>query len=91
MLPPAMLPPPMPTLHPVLAEMADLEWRIAYPGGAPSEPVSAESMQAWLDARQAEGSELVWRSDWPEWIPARDVFPEHFTGLDFTGLDSFSG
>jgi hypothetical protein len=82
---PAMPPAPMPTLHPVLAEMPDLEWRIAYPGGEPSEAVSAESMQAWLDARQAEGSELVWRSDWPEWIPARDVFPDQFAETDSFG------
>jgi hypothetical protein len=33
-------------------------------------------MQAWLDAGQAEGTEVVWRSDWPEWRPARDVFPD---------------
>lgn len=65
-----------PALHPVLAERPDLQWCIAFPGGEPTEPLPAESMQAWLDAGQAEGTEVVWRSDWPEWRPARDVFPD---------------
>ena len=65
-----------PTLHPVLAERPDLQWCIAFPGGEPTEPLPAESMQAWLDAGEAEGTEVVWRSDWPEWRPARDVFPD---------------
>lgn len=66
--------PPAPALHPVLAERPDLTWCIAFPGGEPTEPLPAESMQAWLDSGQAEGHEVVWRSDWPEWRPARDVF-----------------
>ena len=74
--PPAPLAPPPPTLHPALAERPDLRWCIAFPGGEPTEPLSAESMQAWLDSGQVAGNEVVWRSDWPEWRPARDVFPD---------------
>jgi len=74
--PPAAPAPPLPTLHPALAEQPDLEWCIAFPGGEPTEPLSAESMQAWLDSGQVTGTEVVWRSDWPEWRPARDVFPD---------------
>jgi len=69
-------PPPQPVLHPVLAERPDLTWCIAFPGGDPTEPLSAESMQAWLESGQVEGGEVVWRSDWPEWRPAREVFPD---------------
>jgi hypothetical protein len=65
-------------LHPILAERADLAWRIAYPGGEPSEPVDAATMQEWLGGGQAEGTELVWRADWAEWIPVRQAFPEFF-------------
>ena len=65
-----------PALHPMLAERPDLQWCIAFPGAEPTEPLPAESMQAWLDSGQAEGTEVVWRSDWPEWRPARDVFPD---------------
>ncbi|MFM8892797.1 MAG: hypothetical protein ACKOTB_14480 [Planctomycetia bacterium] len=64
----------------VLLERADLTWCIAYPGGAPSEPCDAATMHDWLAGGQADGSELVWRADWPEWLPVRDVFPEFFPG-----------
>ena len=66
------------TLHAAIADRPDLSWRIAYPGGEASEPVDASTMQDWLAGGQAEGSELVWRADWAEWRPVRDVFPEFF-------------
>jgi hypothetical protein len=66
------------TLHPVIAERVDQPWRIAYPGGEPSEPVDAATMQEWLAGGQAEGTELVWRADWPEWMPVQQAFPEFF-------------
>ena len=65
-------------LHPAIADRPDLSWRIAYPGGEPSEPVDAATMQDWLAGGQAEGTELVWRADWAEWLPVRGVFPEFF-------------
>lgn len=65
-------------LHAAIADRPDLSWRIAYPGGEASEPVDAATMQEWLTGGQAEGSELVWRADWPEWLPVRGVFPEFF-------------
>ena len=64
--------------HPAIADRPDLSWRIAYPGGEPSEPVDAVTMQDWLAGGQAEGTELVWRADWAEWLPVRGVFPEFF-------------
>ena len=67
-------------LHALLAERPDLSWRIAYPGGEASEPVDATAMQHWLAGGQAEGAELVWRADWPEWMPVRQVFPDFFAG-----------
>jgi len=67
-------------LHPAIADRPDLAWRIAYPGGEPSEPVDAATMQDWLAGSQAEGTELVWRADWAEWQPVRTVFPEFFPG-----------
>ena len=79
---PAFAPPPgppapaPPALHPALAERPDLRWCIAFPGGEPTEPLSAGSMQAWLESGQVAGNEVVWRSDWPEWRPARDLFPD---------------
>lgn len=66
--------------HPAIADRPDLSWRIAYPGGEPSEPVDAMTMQAWLAGGQAEGTELVWRADWADWLPVREAFPEFFPG-----------
>lgn len=68
---------PAPAWHPLLAEQPGLAWCIAYPGGDSSEPLSAETVQQWLDSRQATGAEVVWRSDWPEWLPITTVFPEY--------------
>lgn len=70
--------PPRRPLHPQIAERMDLSWSIAYPGGEPSAPLPAEAMQDWLDARQATGDEVVWRADWPQWLPVRQVFPDCF-------------
>ena len=63
-------------LHPAIADRPDLTWCIAFPGGDPSEPVAGASVQEWLDAGQATGAEVVWRADWPQWHPIRDVFPD---------------
>ena len=65
-------------LHHAIAERPDLSWCIAYPGGTPSEPVDAETMQEWLAGGQPEGTELVWRADWADWRPVHEVFPEFF-------------
>jgi hypothetical protein len=69
-----------PPLHPAIADRPNLSWRIAYPGGEPSEPVDAVTMQEWLAGGLAEGNELVWRADWADWLPVRDVFAEFFPG-----------
>jgi hypothetical protein len=69
--------PPPGRLHPVIAEAVDLTWNVALPGGDPSEPLTAGMLQEWLDGGGATGKELVWRADWPDWVPIRLVFPEH--------------
>lgn len=63
-------------LHPAIAERPDLAWCVAVPGGKPSPPYSGEALQRWLQAGSATGQEVVWRADWPEWVPIRSVFPE---------------
>lgn len=68
--------PRSPTLHAALAEQPDLTWRVALPGGQPSEPMSAAAMQQWLDAGDVTGHELVWREGWADWVTIRLVFPE---------------
>ena len=63
--------------HPTIFQNVQLAWSITFPGGDPSDPLPAEQLQDWLEEGQATGDELVWRTDWPEWIPVRQVFPEH--------------
>jgi hypothetical protein len=65
-----------PALHPAIAEKPGAEWRVAIPGGEPSAPLSGADMQAWLAAGRATGGEVVWRSEWPDWVSIRLVFPE---------------
>ena len=64
-------------LHPTIAERPGLAWCHAVPGGAASEPLGAEVMQAWLESRRHPAGALVWRADWPEWRPLEAVFPEY--------------
>jgi hypothetical protein len=71
---------PQTAFHPVISERPDVTWCIAFPGGDPTEPLDAVTMQAWLDGGHATGTEVVWRADWPEWRPVQDVFPELFGG-----------
>lgn len=63
--------------HPLIAEQPLATWSIAWPGGEPSAPMAGDVMQQWLDSRQATGGELVWRSDWPAWLPIAQAFPEY--------------
>jgi hypothetical protein len=65
-----------PALHPAIAERPGAEWRVAIPGGEPSAPLTGSDMQAWLAAGRATGAEIVWRSEWPDWVSIRLVFPE---------------
>lgn len=69
--------PPAAALHPLLAEAPEAAWCIAVPGGTASTPLTASEMQAWLESDRATGTELVWRSDWADWVSIRLVFPEH--------------
>ena len=78
--PPAPAPadlPSTPAYHPLIAEQPLATWSVALPGGEASAPLAAAAMQQWLESRQATGGELVWRSDWPAWLPVVEVFPEY--------------
>lgn len=68
---------PAPAWHPRIAEQPLASWCLSRPGGEPGPPMTAADMQHWLDSRASTGDELVWRSDWPEWLPIAAVFPEY--------------
>lgn len=61
--------------HATLGERPDLAWCVAVRGGAPSAPLDAAAMHAWLDSGAATVDHVVWRTDWPDWRPLGDVFP----------------
>ena len=52
-------------------------WCTAVPGGGASPPMPAAAFLDWLTSGRVTGRELVWRSDWSEWRPVGEVFPEH--------------
>lgn len=73
----------------VITEAPDATWCVAVPGGEPSEPMTGETLLAWLTEGHATGGELVWRSDWPEWRAIRQVFPDHVPNLPSGGFPSW--
>ncbi len=60
-----------------ISEAATASWCIAVPGGQPSATMTGEALLEWLTSGRATGCELVWRSDWSDWRPVADVFPDH--------------
>lgn len=69
-----------------IAEAPGATWSWAVPGGQPSPQMHADGMREWLGSGAVTGAELVWRSDWTNWAPVREVFPEAFpaiSGRDF--------
>jgi hypothetical protein len=60
-----------------IAEAATASWCIAVPGGQPSDAMSSSALLEWLTSGTVTGGELVWRSDWSDWRPVAEVFPDH--------------
>ena len=57
-------------------ERPDLVWYVAIRGGSPSAPLAGPAFRAWLESGAATVDHVVWRSDWPDWRPLGDVFPD---------------
>ena len=67
---------PATVAHAALDERPDLAWCVAVRGGAPSAPLDAAAMRAWLASGEATTETVVWRSDWADWRPLGEVFPD---------------
>ena len=65
------------TIPPAIAEAFTASWCIAVPGGQPSASMSGSALLEWLTSGTVTGGELVWRSDWSDWRPVAEVFPDH--------------
>ena len=70
-------PPEPPSLPAAIAEATSAVWCIAVPGGQPSATMNGAALFDWLTSGRVTGGELVWRSDWTDWRPVADVFPDH--------------
>ena len=53
-------------------------WRIAPPGGEPSNAMDGSELLALLSSSKINANVYVWRTDWPEWKPVVTVFPDFF-------------
>lgn len=60
-----------------ITEASSASWCIAMPGGQPSSAMSGAALFDWLTSGTVTGGELVWRSDWSDWRPVSEVFPDH--------------
>ena len=60
-----------------ITEVSSASWCIAVPGGQPSSAMSGAALFDWLTSGTVTGGELVWRSDWSDWRPVAEVFPDH--------------
>jgi hypothetical protein len=65
------------TMPTPIAEASTASWCIAVPGGQPSDAMSGSALLEWLTSGTMTGGELVWRSDWSDWRPVAEVFPDH--------------
>lgn len=66
------------TIPSILNEDPSQLWRIAPPGGEPSNAMEGSKLLALLSASKIKANVYVWRTDWPEWKPVKSVFPDFF-------------
>ena len=62
----------------VLHEDPGQLWRIAPPGGEPSSAMEGTELLALLSSSKINANVYVWRTDWAEWKPVANVFPNFF-------------
>ncbi|MDR1957710.1 MAG: DUF4339 domain-containing protein [Planctomycetaceae bacterium] len=68
-------------------------WYVQTANGQRFGPAIGPILKTWIEERRVGPTMLVWREGWPEWLPAKNVFPEvlqifkpksqeHFTASD---------
>ena len=62
----------------ILNEDPSQLWRIAPPGGEPSSAMEGTELLALLSSSKINANVYVWRTDWAEWKPVANVFPNFF-------------
>jgi hypothetical protein len=51
-------------------------WFVRPPSGGQFGPATMPVLQTWLAEGRLTAETLVWREGWPDWRPAREVFPQ---------------
>lgn len=64
----------------VISEAPDATWYVRPATGGQYGPAPSAIVWEWLIEDRIGHDSLVWREDWPEWLPARQVFSEFFSG-----------
>ena len=66
------------TIPSILDEDPSQLWRVAPPGGEPSNAMEGSELLALLSSSKINANVYVWRTDWAEWKPVKSVFPDFF-------------
>ena len=66
------------TIPSILDEDPSQLWRVAPPGGEPSNAMEGSELLALLSSSKINANVYVWRTDWAEWKPVANVFPDFF-------------
>lgn len=62
--------------HDVLGEDPAAHWYVRPATGGQFGPATSEIMRGWLTEGRVGGNALVWRTGWPDWRGASEIFPE---------------
>lgn len=62
----------------ILTEDPSQLWRIAPPGGQPSNAMKGAELFTLLSSSKIKADVYVWRTDWSEWKLVTTVFPDFF-------------
>ncbi len=62
----------------ILMEDPSQLWRIAPPGGEPSNAMEGTELFTLLSSSKIKANAYVWRTDWSEWRLVTTVFPDFF-------------
>jgi hypothetical protein len=62
----------------VIREAPHAKWFIRPAAGGQYGPAPADVVWQWMQEDRIGVDSLVWRDDWPEWLPAQQVFADYY-------------
>jgi len=70
------LEPPLQVGPPSSLDDMTVVWYVQTPNGQQFGPATGPVVRTWMAERRIGPTMLVWREGWPEWLQAKNVFPE---------------